>query len=102
MEQTVKNQLLKICERLEDDNIITGQTAEGLLGTVRFWWSVCDENYYYSYNKKMSEVTDSSLFEFVEKYVAGKNPLVTVLVSPAVYEKTKSDFLQSGFEEIKR
>lgn len=97
-----KNQLSKICGRLEDDNIITGQTAEGLLGTVRFWWSVCDENYYYSYNQKMSEVTDSSLLDFVEKYVAGKNPLVTVLVSPAVYEKTKSDFAQFGFEEIKR
>ena len=97
-----KNQISKICERLEDDNIITGQTAEGLLGTLRFWWSVCDENYYYSYNQKMSEVTDSSLLDFVEKYVSGKNPLVTVLVSPTVYEKTKSDFAQAGFEEIKR
>ncbi len=97
-----KNQILRICERLEDDDIITGQTAEGLLGTVRFWWSVCDENYYYSYNQKMSEVSTSSLFDFVEKYVAGKNPLVTVLVSPAVYEKTKSEFAQAGFEEIKR
>lgn len=97
-----KNQISKICERLEDDNIITGQTAEGLLGTLRFWWSVCDENYYYSYNQKMSEVTDFSLLDFVEKYVSGKNPLVTVLVSPTVYEKTKSDFAQAGFEEIKR
>ena len=50
----------------------------------------------------MSEITDPSLLDFVEKYVAGKNPLVTVLVSPSVYEKTKSDFAQAGFEEIKK
>ncbi len=101
-ESTDEKQILKICGRLEDDNIIAGQTAEGLLEAVRFWWSVCDENYYYSYNQKMAEVSNSSLFDFVEKYVAGKNPLVTVLVSPSVYEKTKSEFVQAGFEEIKR
>ena len=101
-ESADEKQILKICGRLEDDNIIAGQTAEGLLEAVRFWWSVCDENYYYSYNQKMSEVSNSSLFDFVEKYVAGKNPLVTVLVSPSVYEKTKSEFVQAGFEEIKR
>ncbi len=101
-ESTDEKQILKICGRLEDDNIIAGQTAEGLLEAVRFWWSVCDENYYYSYNQKMAEVSNSSLFDFVEKYVAGKNPLVTVLVSPSVYKKTKSEFVQAGFEEIKR
>lgn len=101
-ENATEQELSKICGRLADDNIIAGQTAEGLLGTLRFWWSVCDENYYYSYNEKMAEIKNSNLSAFVEKYVAGKNPLVTVLVSPAVFEKTKPDFERFGFEEIKK
>lgn len=101
-ENATKAEITKICGRLEDDNIIAGQTAEGLLGTLRFWWSVCGENYYYSYNEKMSETTNAELSGFVKKYVAGKNPLVTVLVNPSVYEKTKPDFERFGFEEIKK
>ena len=97
-----QEQIRKICERLDDDNIITRQTAEGLLGTLRFWWSVSGEDYYYTYNQKIADVTSGLLVEFSEKYLKGKNPLVTVLVSPAVYEKTKNQFEKAGFEEIKK
>lgn len=92
--------LNKVCGRLGDDNIISSQTAQGLLGTLRFWWTVCDENYYYTYNEKMSQIKNIHLEDFVKRYVKGKNPLVTVLVSPAVYEKTKEQFDKFGFEKI--
>lgn len=92
--------LEKICNRLVDDDIIATQTATGYLSTLRFWWTTCGEDYYYNYNKNMGKVGKTELSCFVEKYVKGKNPLITVLVSPAVYEQTKADFEKHGFEEI--
>lgn len=99
-EEATENELKKVCARLEDDNIIQSQTAQGLLSTVRFWWTVCGEDYYYTYSEKMSQITNVQLIDFVNKYIEKKNPLVTVLVSPEVYEKTKNQFEKFGFEEI--
>lgn len=97
-----EDQLAKIRNRLEDDNIIEAQTASGLLRTLRFWWTTCDENYYYTYNQQMGKVGNLDLIAFVDKYMTGKNPLVTVLVSPKIYEQSKGDFEKFGFQEIKK
>ena len=49
----------------------------------------------------MSEVKAAEISNVVEKYIKGKNMLVTVLVNPKVYEKTKKSFMEAGFTEIK-
>ena len=37
------------------------------------------------------------LEDFNYKYLVGKNPLVTVIVNPEVYQAIKEDFKQRGF-----
>lgn len=101
VENLTDESLKEIAVRLEDENIISSQTATGLLSSLRFWWTVCDEDYYYSYNKNMSSVTKEDLAAFIKKYIEGKNPLVSVLVNPEVYKKTKTQFVNAGFREIK-
>ena len=75
-------------------------TAAGLLSTLRFWWTCTDAEYYYSYSDRISRVTPDDLNSFVQKYIQNKNPLVTVLVNPEVYEKTKAQFDELGFTEV--
>ena len=50
----------------------------------------------------MKKVGKSELLVLINKYIREKNPLITVLVSPGVYEKTKEEYAKAGFEEIKK
>ncbi len=89
--------LAALCRRLEDDAVIQRQTAKGLLSSLRFWWAVTGEDYYYTYNQNMAKVDSAVLSAFCRAYFDGKNPLVTLYVHPSVYEKTKEQFSARGF-----
>ena len=83
--------------RLNDMDLWNQQTAFGILSALRFWWTVSDEDYYFTYNTKMSEVIPEDLLDFVERYFENKAPLVTVCLNPEVYESCKEDFKKNGF-----
>lgn len=95
-----KEQIKDIARKINDLNIYSAETAEGLLQTVRFWWITTGVDYYFSYSEKMSEVTPEDLEEFTEKYIADAFPLITVLVNPHIYEIEKDEFERNGFQEI--
>lgn len=87
-----------IAERLEDRQIIDSQTAKGLISSLEYFWLCADENYYYSYIENMKKVTNDDLINCVNKYLFEKNPIITVLVNPKIYEKTKLQFENAGFK----
>lgn len=90
----------KIAQKLSDDDTWHCQTATGLLNQLRFWWTVADSDYFYSYNKKIASVKKEDVKRVVEKYIQGKNPIVTVLVNTEVYQAHKEEFEAAGFETI--
>ena len=85
-------------QRIEDDRIIENETAFSLISTVRFFWLVADEKYYFTYNQNLLSVNNERLADFAERYFVGKNPIVTVLVNPSVYEKVREQFERTGFK----
>lgn len=85
---------------LEDLDLIAGETVQGKLATLRFWWACASSDYYYSYKDKLAQVSQEDAIAFVKKYIDGKNPLVTVVLSPSYYENQKDDFESKGFELI--
>ena len=85
---------------LQDLDSIAAETAQGLLSTLRFWWACASSDYYYTYKDKLSSVSQKDALSFVEKYIDGKNPLVTVVLAPSYYEKQKDEFEKKGFELI--
>ncbi len=95
--QIDENQMDFLIRRVEDSRIIESQTAQGLLETLRFWWTVADSSYYFSYIENLKCVNAQMLEDFNYKYLVGKNPLVTVIVNPEVYQAIKEDFKQRGF-----
>lgn len=97
-----ESEIEKTVRKIEDSNIFTNETAEGLLRTVRFWWIVCDEDYFFTYNGKMGEVTNQKITEFIEKYIEGKYPIVEVLLNPEIYEEEKQAFFDAGFEVVSK
>lgn len=101
-ENISENEIERTVRKIEDSNIFTNETAEGLLRTVRFWWIVCDEDYFFTYNEKMGEVTNQKIAEFIEKYIEEKYPIVEVLVNPEIYEEEKQAFFDAGFEVVSK
>lgn len=87
-------------QRISDSMIYDQETARGLLSVLRFWWICADADYYYTYRENMDGVSREDVTAFIGRYVRDANPVVTVFVNPAVYEKTKEDFARHGFQEI--
>lgn len=93
-------QFKTVKQSAEDNRILETEKAKDFLSSLRFWWIADSADYYYSYNKKMSEVEWSQIASFLNKYIVDKYPLVTVLVNPSVYEAQKKAFADAGFVEI--
>ena len=91
---------LKVEKSLENNDIWAAQTATGLLQQIRFWWTVTDSDYYKSYNKKVGNTKKQDVESVIQKYIIGKNPIVTILVNPEIYEKAKDEFAAAGFETV--
>lgn len=95
-----KAKIKEMGEQRKMDTIRSSETASGLLSNLRFWWTCCSPEYYYSYDSRMSKVSQKNLQNFSRKYFEGKKPLVTVLVNPSVYEMYKDAFAAKGYEVI--
>jgi zinc protease len=90
-----------VVRKLSDADIVSTQTAEGILSQVRSsWLRTGSPDYYYTYNSRIGKVTQADVQSFVSRYINGKNPLVLVLVNPSVYQKTKQAFAAKGYELI--
>jgi len=96
-----KKKVSDIVRSLSDDNIRTSQTATGLLSQLQYWWCAADQEYYYTYNDKMSKVSSSDVQNLVSNYIEGKNPLIIIALNPEVYEKVKDSFASLNAVEIK-
>lgn len=95
-----KQKVADISRKLRDSDIMGAQTASGLLSTLQFWWVCSSPEYYYTYNERIAGVTQKDVQGFVEKYFAGKKPLVAVVVHPSVYEQLKQEFDAAGYDEV--
>ncbi|MGN0728438.1 M16 family metallopeptidase [Treponema sp.] len=90
----------KIIEQMKDSYTRSTETPSGLLASIRSWWINTDTDYFFSYYENLAKVSQDDVKRVAEKYFTKKNPLVSVLLNPAVYEKTRAEFLDSSFYEI--
>ncbi len=95
-----RSKVADVVRRLKNSDVISSQTATGLLSTVRFWWTVTSPEYYYSYNDKVSHVSQNDVKQFVNNYFAQKKPLALLLVNPAVYENIKDSLNEAGYDVV--
>lgn len=85
-----------------DSQTINAEIFQNVLADARYWWTVCDKDYYYAYQKNMDKANDAQIAAALQKYLAGKNAFVVVNVHPSVYKNLKSEFDGQGFVEIKK
>lgn len=97
-----KKDFKKILQSHKDRQIISADLAEDVLEEARYWWTVCDAHYYFSYDENLQKVKNADIARALEKYVRGKNAFVCVSVNPEIYKAQKSDFDTLGFEEVRK
>ncbi|MCR5047086.1 MAG: insulinase family protein [Treponema sp.] len=97
-----KEKINRLRKSRRDSQLIQSELFQSLLAEARYWWTVCDKDYFYSYNKKMDKATDAQVAAALEKYALDKNAFVVTIVNPEIYKKLKSQFDSEGFVEIKK
>lgn len=85
-----------------NERLVKSELFQGVLEEARYWWTVCDKDYYYSYEKNMDKANDPAVAAALKKYVLDKNALVVTVVNPQIYASLKSEFDNEGFVEIKK
>lgn len=97
-----KKDCKKIFQSQKDSQIISAERAEDVLAQTRYWWTVCDAEYYFDYDENLQKVKNADIVRALEKYVQGKNAFVCVSVNPEIYKAQKFDFDALDFEEVKK
>ena len=85
-----------------DGEAIQGEIFSTVLSQARYWWTVCDKDYYFNYQKNMDKADDKDIAAALKKYLLGKNAFVVVVLNPTVFQNLKAEFDAQGFEEIKK
>ena len=90
----------RVIQQLEDSRIYELESAKAILASLSFFWSTCGSDYFFSYDKNISNVSEDDVISFIQKYIKDKNGTLLVTVSPGIWEKYKQNFLSHGYEEI--
>lgn len=89
-----------VIRQLEDSKIYDGESAEGILKSLSFFWSACGSDYFFSYDENIAKVSEDDVSAFIQKYMLNKNGTLVVTVSPEIWQKHKKDFENHGYEQI--
>ena len=85
-----------------NEHLVKSELFQGVLEEARYWWTACDKDYYYSYEKNMDKANDAQIAAALKKYVMDKNAFVVAVVNPQIYRSLKPEFDSEGFVEIKK
>lgn len=92
-----KEQFKQVSQTLKDYSYINSETAADVLSGVRYCWMNATSDFYFADSKKVKK---ADIDEYLNRYIVGKHPLVTVQVNTSVYETHKKDFEDAGFIEF--
>ena len=90
----------RVIQQLEDSRIYELESAKAILASLSFFWSTCGSDYFFSYDKNISNVSEDDVISFIQKYIKDKNGTLLITVSPGIWEKYKQQFQAHGYEEI--
>ena len=89
-----------VIQHLEDQRIYELESAGAILSSLSYFWSACGSDYFFSYDKNIANVTEDDVVKFIQKYIQNKNGALIVSVSPGIWKRYKTVFLNHGYEEI--
>lgn len=76
--------------RMEASDIMEGEMPDAVKTSLRYWWTVATDEYYYGYNKALLKTTKKDVKSFLLRYTGG-NYLVILSVNSSAYEAQKEE-----------
>jgi zinc protease len=86
--------------RLEDQLLLSRETADRFIDTLSFWWSTASTDYYFGYVDNLRRVTNTDVSKFITTYLVTKKSVTGVRLSPSLYRGATAGFQKARFEEI--
>lgn len=87
-------------QKLEDDRIVSLETAEGFIESMSFWWAVSSTDYFLGYVENMLKMTPKELKAYLDRYVLKNLEVVAVRINPADYKAQAKDFADAGYTVV--
>lgn len=85
---------------LNDENAYQSESAEGVLKNLSALWTHGTKEFFFTLDENLKSVNKNDLDLYIENYFYKRNPMIMVFVNPEVYEKTKQEFENAGYELV--
>lgn len=95
-----KKEFKVIKQKLLDNKLLSQETPEEFLNSLRYYWASTNVDYFYNYEENLLKVDHNKIANYLTNYIINNNPLIIVKIHPDIYESQKKDFNDLGFEEI--
>lgn len=90
----------KARERLLEDRASAADTAEGMAGSLAFWWATASIGYYAGYPAEIEKAGPKDVSAFIDTYVMRNLEVVALRMNPLDIEREKKSFASSGFQTV--
>ncbi|HET6450654.1 MAG TPA: pitrilysin family protein [Spirochaetia bacterium] len=87
-------------QQLADDRIWERETADGLAGTLSFWWAAASTAYYLGYNDAMAKVTPADIGRFITTTFLRSPSILSVRMNSDDFEKEKASATAGGWSLV--
>jgi zinc protease len=87
-------------KRVLDERGAAADTADGMIGTLAFWWAAASVDYYALYPAAIAKTGSKEVSSFLDTYILRNLEVIALRMNPADVEREKRSFSGSGFETI--
>jgi zinc protease len=87
-------------QQISDERTWERETADGLVGTLSFWWAAAGTPYYTGYAEALRKVTPADISRFISSYIIGKPGILSVRMNSADFEREKASAARQGWTVI--
>jgi len=87
-------------QQIADDRIWERETADGLVGTLSFWWAAAGTPYYLGYADAMARVTPADVSRFISSFVIGRPSILSVRMNQADFDREKDSAARRGWTTV--
>jgi len=89
-----------LTQQIADDRVWERETADGLVGTLQFWWAAATTSYYLGYADALKSVKPADLSRFISTFVVGKPSILSVRMNQEDFDKEKASAARRGWTVV--
>ena len=86
-----------LTRQIADERIWERETADGLVGTLQFWWAAAGTPYYIGYADALRRVKPADISRFISSFIVGKPSILSVRINQDDFDKEEASAAAAGW-----